>query len=103
MFSPLLFVTVYLYASLKFKVFYKYFFVFQFSYRYRTQWISSLHLTLSRLHCQESYGRYLRNKRRLEWHRVRIKRQFEIEKTKEMLEAEKTVCKILAQHLMHFI
>ncbi|CAG7725678.1 unnamed protein product [Allacma fusca] len=57
--------------------------------RYRSQWVTSLKMALSRLHFQESYGRYLRNKRRLEWHRIRIRRQVEDERAREMLMAEK--------------
>ncbi|OXA65026.1 switch-associated protein 70 [Folsomia candida] len=57
--------------------------------RYRSQWIASLRLALSRLNCQESHGRYLKDKRRLEWHRVRIKREIETERSREMFEAEK--------------
>lgn len=59
--------------------------------RYRSQWLTSVKLALSRLHCQESYGRHLRNKRRLEWHRIRIRRQVESDRAREMLRAEKLV------------
>ncbi|CAL8077657.1 unnamed protein product [Orchesella dallaii] len=57
--------------------------------RYRSQWLTAIRLALSRLHCQESYGRHLRNKRRLEWHRIRIRRQIESDRAREMLRAEK--------------
>ena len=60
-------------------------------FRYRSQWMSSLRLAISRFHCKESYGRYLRNKRRLEWHRIRIRRQMEDNRIREMLMTEKLV------------
>lgn len=57
--------------------------------RYRAQWLSSFKLALSRLYCRESYGRHLRNKRRLEWHRLRIRRQMEEDRAKDTLMMEK--------------
>jgi len=60
-------------------------------FRYGLQWLAAVRLALSRIHCQESYGRSLKSKRRLEWHRQKIRRQMEWERTNEMLLAEKMV------------
>lgn len=55
------------------------------------QWLSALKFALSRIHCQNSYGRHLKSKRRLEWHRQKIRRQAEFDRANKQLMTERMV------------